>query len=255
MFGITSPPAIASQPSPPVERSNRLALGLGFHAEVTLAPPGLGWIGVADAIKIAPGTCEIIDYKTGEEDPGHFEQLRIYALLWARDSEVNPEGRTATDLTVVYPGSARFVPAPSGAELDELENVLRSRSNLARAAVQHQPPRAQVSAANCRFCDVKQLCGVYWTTEGQESARNGTAAPVRSLQVEILEQLGVRAWRVAVELDPLLESGTLALLVAQEAMTWERGARLRLLDVHLEEPAEDQLHIIHLGSSAEAYLL
>jgi hypothetical protein len=212
-------------------------------------------MGVADAIKIAPETCEIIDYKTGEEDAGHFEQLRIYALLWARDSDINPEGRTATNLTVVYPGRARFVPAPSRAELDELENELRSRSSLARAALQHQPPRAQVSVANCRFCDVKQLCGAYWTTEGQESARDGPAAPVRCLQVEILEQLGVRAWRVAVELDPLLEPGTLALLVAQEAMTWERGARLRLLDVHLEEPAEDHLHIVHLGSSAEAYLL
>jgi hypothetical protein len=112
-----------------------------------------------------------------------------------------------------------------------------------------------VSAANCRFCDVKQLCGEYWTPEGQESISDDAALSPRCLQVEILEPLGVRAWRVAVDVDPLLEPGTLALLVAQEAMSWERGARVRLLDVHLEEPAEDRLHVIHLGPSAEAYLV
>lgn len=255
MFGVTVSPASADQPSPLAEGAKRSALGLGFHAEVELAPAGLDWVGVADAIKVGPQTCEIIDYKTGEEDPGHSEQLRIYALLWARDGKINPEARLATDLTVAYPGTARIVPAPSGSELDELETELRRRADSARAALQHQPPAAEVSAANCRFCDVKQLCGEYWTPEGQESISDDAALSPRCLQVEILEPLGVRAWRVAVDVDPLLEPGTLALLVAQEAMSWERGARVRLLDVHLEEPAEDRLHVIHLGPSAEAYLV
>ena len=256
MFGVTAPPASAAgQMEPSAEESKRSALGPGFHAEVELAPAGLGWVGVADAIKIARHTCEIVDYKTGEEDPDHSEQVRIYAFLWALDGEINPERRLATDLTVVYPGTTRFVPAPSGPELDELEIELHRRADSARAALGYQPPRAEVSAANCRFCDVKHLCGEYWTREGQESVREGQAPSLQSLQVEILEPLSIRAWRVAVDLNPHLQGGTVALLLAQEAMSWQGGEQLRLVDAYLKESVEDHLHVIHLGSSSEAYLV
>lgn len=255
MFGATAPPEPTGGSGSSRDESTRSSLGFGFHAEVELAPSSLGWVGVADAIKIAPRACEIIDYKTGEADPGHADQLRIYALLWARDGVINPEARPATHLTIVYPGTALFLPAPSGSELDELEIELHRRADSARVALQNQPPKAEVSVVNCRFCDVKQLCGEYWTADGQASIRAGSAPSLRCIQVEILEPLGVRAWRVAVELDPLLRPGTLALLVSQDAKPWEHSERLRLLDVHVEEPTEDRLHVIHLGSGSEAYLV
>lgn len=235
--------------------SKREALQPGFHAEVELAPHQLSWVGWADVIKLTAESCEIIDYKTGAKDPAHFEQLRIYALLWLRDEELNPEALPATNLTVVYPGTIYTVPPPSPSEIKDLESELKRRADAGRAALRGRPPRASVGADACRFCNVKHLCDDYWTPRGQQLVREASWPAVRSVQVEVLQPRGARSWLVVVHLDPYLAAGTRALLTAQEMLSLQEGHSIRLVDAWIQDRTEDGLPAIRLGSNSEIYRL
>ncbi len=256
IFGVTPPIVpIHRWETRSAEGSKREALQPGFHAEVELAPRQLPWVGWADVIKLTAESCEIIDYKTGVEEPAHFEQLRIYALLWLRDEELNPERRPATNLTVVYPGTTYTVAPPSPSEIKDLEDELERRADTGRAALLGRPPRASVGADACRFCDVKHLCDDYWTPLGQQLVREASLPAVRSVQVEVLEPRGAHSWTVVVDLDPYLAAGTRALLTAQEMLSLKEGHSIRLVDAWIPDQTEDGLPAIRLGSNSEIYRL
>src|SRR5574337_1295867 len=95
-----APGPTTQSPEPGAAPPDRGALGYGYHPEVELRPPLMGWVGYADAIRLEPDVCEIVDYKTGAPSPTHEAQLRAYALLWARDTVVNPRGRLADSLVL-----------------------------------------------------------------------------------------------------------------------------------------------------------
>src|SRR5205823_6764255 len=133
MLSVGGAPATSFRSSDPAARG---PLGLGYHSEVKLAPKKMAWVGFADAIRLSHDSCEIIDYKTGAESPAHLDQLRIYALLWARDDVVNPNARLATSLAIVYPGSTHLVPPPDERDLDNLEAALESTRAAAERSLE-----------------------------------------------------------------------------------------------------------------------
>jgi PD-(D/E)XK nuclease superfamily len=231
----------------------RAALGLGYHPEVELAPQDLAWVGYADAIRLTPDSCEIIDYKTGTPSASHEEQLRLYALLWARDAVVNPISRLADRLLVVYPGRTHELPAPNAIELAALEAHLVERGHAAITALEEVPPRAVVSPEGCRFCDVKQLCSGYWTTQGQALMREPTIPEYRSLQAVVEGRIGDSTVTIVVELDPYLTPGTRALLARVEASECVPGQRLRLMDVRVTLDPEDNQPLISYGRQSELF--
>ena len=57
--------------------SERAPLGNGSFPEVELQAPKLRFADRADVISIDGDTVTITDYKTGEPDPQHADQLRI----------------------------------------------------------------------------------------------------------------------------------------------------------------------------------
>jgi hypothetical protein len=147
------------------------------------------------------------------------------------------------------------VPTPSLRELDELEDELRLRTERAIVVTERHPPEAVVTFPNCRFCDVKHLCDEYWTIESQQLQREDSPQ-LRSLQVEVTEPVGSSSSRVAVELDPNLPAGTVALLQGHEFVKPVAGQRLRLLDVRIREgEIPPRSYVIQLGASSEAYLV
>lgn len=211
--------------------SDRGPLGPGLHPEVKLAPLGMSWVGWADAIRLGDSVCEIIDYKSGALASSHHEQLRIYALLWARDRKLNPTGRQADTLTLVYPEKTETWPAPDDRELQDLEQALVDRVAKAAVQVAQSPPPARVGAETCRFCDVKQLCGPYWSPIGQQALREPVTPVKRSMQAVINGRRANRAWELLIELDPELAAGQSATLVSEREAQFSRGDRLRLVDV------------------------
>ena len=230
----------------------RQPLQSGFHSEVMLAPAALPWVGWADAIKLSSEACEILDYKTGGEDPRHVEQLRIYALLWARDEQLNPHGRLATHLTIVYSGTTRPVEIPDTAALTNLERELRSRESAVKRTLTTEPPPASVSADNCRYCAVKHLCHDHWTQDARQFLQDGEAS-LRSLQIEIIKAVGIRSWEAVVEVDPYLEAGRQVLVLTHKPMSLQKGMKLRLIDARVDSAEEPAL--VHLFSTSELYVL
>src|SRR5262249_42276332 len=90
----------------------------GSYPEILLEARQIGWQGIADLITISADQCEIRDFKTGLNRDDHEFQLRVYALLWWRDVELNPTGRLADSLVLSYGGTELRVPAPNRDQLE-----------------------------------------------------------------------------------------------------------------------------------------
>jgi hypothetical protein len=248
--GSWSTRLIADQGEP-----RRQPLGYGRHSEVWLAPESIPVVGRADLIRLDEQECEIVDYKTGEPDASHSEQLLEYSLLWARDRVVNPSGRLATQLGIVYGAGLHRVPAPSLATLADIERALKKRCEEARNAVSNLPPRAFVATDNCRYCDVKHLCAAYWTPSSQSELKAEQQPPVRSLQAVAQSPRGETLWNVAVELDPYLPYGQAALAAVRRRYGWARGTRVRLMDVRVDRDEDDGSVVIGALASSEFYVV
>jgi hypothetical protein len=177
-------------------------LAPGLHAEVLLVNDKLGWYGKADLLRVsaitgAANEDEIVDFKTGLPKAEHSLQLRIYAVLWARDKRLNPAGRQAHRLTVLYDFGSVDIPAPiTDADLNSIEHELAERTANARAAIQQHPPAAVPSREACEWCDVRQLCTAYWApatraaiTPSEEPSRHTV-----DVGVQILQGQGAWSW-------------------------------------------------------------
>jgi len=94
--------AAAVKANSPAKSPNGLRhrLDYGTHAEVELQAAELGWHGIADLLTLSEKFCEIRDFKTGEPKPQHEFQVRTYALLYARETDLNPFGRLADRLVL-----------------------------------------------------------------------------------------------------------------------------------------------------------
>lgn len=235
--------------------SVRKALGFGYHSEVELTPDGMAWVGYADAIRLTEDACEIIDYKTGEPSPLHDDQVRLYALLWARDSVVNPTSRLATRLVLVYPGTVREVGAPTASELQALEFEVRERASAAEVELRRSPPKANVTPDGCRFCDVKQLCDDYWTSSGQSHLAVLPEPWARAIQGVVTGQRGDSITLMAVEHDPYLAPGSEVLVTRLEGDARMPGRRLRLVDIRVRDDPEARVVIVSVGPQSEVFLV
>lgn len=174
----------------------------GLHAEVPLVSEELGWYGKADLLRVgvdagAGAGDEIVDFKTGAPKPDHALQLRIYALLWARDARRNPAKRRARKLTVLYSGGPIDVPAPTTDEaLDGVAQELAERTTQARATVQKHPPPGRPSREACEWCDVRHMCPNYWAP----ATRAAIAPPASQsshqvdVGIQIVQRQGAWSW-------------------------------------------------------------
>lgn len=242
-----------SAPSHGRGSSGRTALGVGYHSEVELAPESLAWVGYADAIRLTEDLCEIIDYKTGNPSPSHEEQVRLYALLWARDLVANPTGRPAARLQLVYPATTQEVAVPTGLELDRLELEMTERARVADSTLRKVPPDAIVSADGCRFCDVKALCGEYWTPRGQSILAVLPEPRTRSVQGVVSGHRGDAVMTVTVELDPFLAPGSVVVVTRRDSREYARGDRLRMIDVHVADDPELGSAVVSFGPKSEVF--
>jgi len=80
--------SVTKTPGPPLRRP----LANGAHPEVELRAKSIGWKGKADLLVVGDDACEITDFKTGAADEAHKFQVRVYAVLWRLDDQLNPSG-------------------------------------------------------------------------------------------------------------------------------------------------------------------
>lgn len=220
-------------------------LAPGFYPEVDLRAADLRLAGRADLLTVLDEACDITDYKTGSPDAHHADQVRLYALLWSRDQELNPHSLPVHRLILSYASHDVDVDPPSNPELNEIAADTAEQIGEAEAALLERPPTARPEASMCRYCGVRQLCDEYWAgLPGEDDAEwfdfEGTVS----------KRNGARSW-VLVATAPT--DRTLLLRTSSEVVPFGVGDHLRLLDLHREDDSESVLPIGTLTQASEIF--
>ncbi len=88
---VTRMPLGPSGPRPEGEAGGRRGpLGPGSYPEIELRARQLRFFGRVDLLSVQSDQVTLTDYRTGQPDSHHADQLRLYALLWQHDEELNP---------------------------------------------------------------------------------------------------------------------------------------------------------------------
>lgn len=243
-----------------VGAKQRGQLATGVHPEVSLRVKAMGWKGTADLLVLSEEACEIVDFKTGEERPHHRFQVQVYALLWNRDAELNPERRLATSLTLAYKQGNIEVEALSVSQLDDLERQLIGRREAARKAAKASLPEARPTLSNCGQCDVRQLCQEYWSAQVQQALASETTTADKSfadVEITILGRHGPSSWDAEVAVSRSIAKGRRILLrTNQMEFGAGPGDRVRILGAHVSEGEGDEIvpALVTMGTMSEAYV-
>jgi len=230
----------------------------GVYPEFDLRCPSIGWRGRVDLLVLTPDSCEIIDFKTGAHDPAHAFQLLVYALLWYRDVEVNPDGRVVTKLTLAYRDAEESISAPTTEELADIERELVARRDAANGIVSACPPEARPAPSNCRWCDVRHLCDAYWNNGILEQTAGETTNGMATCDVQLLitARHGERSWDGIVELSGIANAGAKILVrTSQISYEFREGQHLRILDGQLLKPIDssNEPFVLTAGDFSEVF--
>jgi len=233
--------------------AGRGPLSLGFHPEVELRAPELRLAGRADLVTVEEDACEITDYKTGSPDPHHADQLRLYALLWSRDADLNPQSSPVRRLIVSYPSHDVELDPPTPAELDILAAETTDRIHEAEVSLQERPPPAWPEVTMCRMCGVRQLCSEYWTelNHGLSDVAAGSEQDWFDFQGTVTSQNGARSWLVGTDAD----KPALLLRTSSEAVPFKIGDQIRLLNLRREVDPESAQPIGSMTHVSEVFAL
>jgi PD-(D/E)XK nuclease superfamily len=247
----------------------RSALRNATYSEVELRVERLRWRGFVDVLSLSDTSSEIVDYKTGMPKAEHEEQVRVYSLLWARDEQLNPTGRTLDRLTLAYSTIDVAVEPPTTTQLDILEQQIVSRTTNALGLSRQSPPPAVPSIHNCGNCPVRQLCSDYWTPQVQKVLGEEVLdeSPVTNedfidLEIESAKQQTPLSWSALVVLCRALPARSQILIRLTEPTPllqniFNSGIRIRILDALLiSQPEEDAaIPSAYLTQMSEAYIV
>jgi hypothetical protein len=246
-----APPAPAAS-TPKTAAPPRSSLGNGTYPEVEVRAKSIGWKGKVDLLVLDDDACEITDFKTGAADEAHKFQVRVYAVLWRLDDELNPSGRVVDRLVLVYENQDVEVVPPSAQEIDDLGRDLLARRRASEAALAARPPAARPDAEKCRYCGVRQLCDAYWAGPTQAVSDDGRFGDI---ELKITGRHGPTSWDAVVMRARNLPAKMPALLRLQQPDDSKTGTRVRVLDGALAREPEDDAApaIVTLSALSEAY--
>ena len=246
-FQVVDPPPLA------LGGNERGSLKRGTYAEVELRAPDLRFVGRADVIQVTNEGAAITDYKSGEPDSRHGEQLRTYALLWRHDAELNPAGRIATTLVIAYPTHDEIQDAPDETDLEELRKGLGERIGEAERDLLLRPPPARPTAETCRYCAVKHLCEDYWSArplDPSEPIQRDIGSFV-DLEGTVAKRSGPRSFVLA---NPLLGNDIL-LRTPTETPPFRVGDYIRLVGVAHTQNDEAARRIATITQGTDVFVI
>jgi hypothetical protein len=241
----------------------RNQLPYGSYAEIELRVPELNWHGFADLLTISAVSSEIRDFKTGTYKEKHEAQLRTYALLWARDRNLNPSGRLAKKLVISYVENDLEVSAPNESDLCALEHELRKQTREVLAHLKVDPPEARPRQENCVCCSVRHLCEEYWQwLAGHKADDQSLKGQCSDLQIKLLSRHGPSSWDGVVKSSSVIEVGWPILLrISNIPFYLHTGQVIRLLNIYLgvsEErlfQGEPSPAIATMGPNTQVFLI
>jgi hypothetical protein len=202
--------------------------------------------GRVDLLTVLDEACEITDYKTGSPDAHHADQVRLYALLWSHDEELNPNTLPVKRLVLAYASHDVEIDPPSDTELDDLALDTANQIRTAEAALLERPPIAYPEISMCGMCGVRQLCDEYWSLL---PTLNATETEWFDFEGAVAKRNGSRSWL----LTEAISDKSLLLRTVSEEVPFDVGDRLRLLDLHREADSESPIPVGTLTSASEVF--
>jgi PD-(D/E)XK nuclease superfamily len=245
--------------APKSESATRPPLTEGAYPEIELRSHDLRWHGVVDLLTVTASYCEIRDFKTGAAKERDQLQVRIYALLWARDSERNPANKLVDTLVLSYDDRQLKLGGPTADQLTSLEADLKARTATALSALSNNSPAANPSVENCAHCPVRHLCDPYWNWLGSDAyTPPEPTSPFGDIEITITQRHGSASWDATAgrpdHLEPVL------LRIANPSFQLRRGHRLRVLNAHITKPQQQDPEgelipsVITAGEATEMFL-
>jgi hypothetical protein len=156
----------------PASPSSGKSGGVFEGPESWLRDPGSKLCGRADLISSG----EIVDFKSGEQQDDHVEQIGFYGALYLARS-----GRVPTGLRLIYTGTNEVweVPVPTLEALKLLLEEMRGRAAAADRLVARGELPAKPGPGRCAYCHVRGLCDAYWQSlrDGGQSL-GGVQSPI-----------------------------------------------------------------------------
>jgi len=173
-------------------RARTAILSNGSYSELTVRSSSLGLVGRFDLLTLNGHEVHLTDFKTGTPKREHAEQMEIYALLWARRDDWDPERPKVTRMTVVYDGLQLEIPPPELDQLNAIGAEITERIKVVRSQLIDVPPQARPSADACRFCQVRHMCQPYWNS----TIAHTLDAEFFDLEALVEEEIGPRSWKI-----------------------------------------------------------
>jgi len=238
--------------------SSRYPLASGSHVEIDVRSEDLAWIGRIDLLQIDDKSIEIVDFKSGEIQEHDLGQLQIYALLWARDHQLNPGKRLADNLRLISNDRNVSVAGPTSEQLDLLANELTTRSESARSSLNVMPPHAQLNS-ECGNCDVRHLCESYWSSLKPNPQAQPNSTVRLDAQVAVKSRIGENNWNIEIERSTATYKAEAVLRNSQSdasiTSALEIGRRFRILNGWLLSPtiADTNAQVLSLGDHSELF--
>jgi CRISPR/Cas system-associated exonuclease Cas4 (RecB family) len=135
-------------------------------SESWLRDPKSKLCGRADFISMG----EIVDFKSGEQNDYHADQIVFYGALYLAAA-----GEAPTVLRLIYTGTneAREVPVPTLNELESVLEEMRRRAAVADQQVTDGELPARPEQTKCAYCHVRGFCEKYWESLSSGSHGDG----------------------------------------------------------------------------------
>lgn len=197
----------------------------------------------------------IYDFKTGEADPKHVDQLHFYSLLFWLERGARP-----SLLALVYAKQrdVREVDVPTQSALSALRDRYAEEISIIQGEHRRGNPPAKPDEDNCRYCPVRQLCDEYWgSTETQRlrlDARSlERAHPGEALWLDLqLEDVpGAQSVSGVVGYAQVAGVGRVRVSIASDHCTKSQRSAARVLGGSVQR-SEDGISI-RIGGSAEVF--
>lgn len=216
----------------------------GVHSELQVSSKQLRFSGRMDMVKITGRQVQITDFKTGAPSPHHMDQLRTYEVLWEHRDHAEASDLHVTRLSVAYADQEVTLDALPVEALAPAADELLARIHFAAESINMRPPEARPSEENCRYCQVRHLCDLYWSWLHTLPIGAG----ITDVPVEILASNGPKSWRYR-------SGDEVGLLRAEEGSAFRSGDRYRLLAAHRKPPDDDSTAIVSMTSTSEVFAL
>lgn len=225
------------------DASRRRPLSEGVYAEQWVQASSVGWGGYIDLLSLDYDYCEISDIKTGEKKESHVDQVRLYALFWWLDDELNPGGRVADTLRLRYPSETVEVPAPDETQLEGLRHQVKERGRGVRALIDEPSPPARPEQERCSRCNVRHLCDAYWSKETQARLAGDSMPDFADVELRLTHNTGPGIWRALILSDGHWRRGEDAILeVRKGPEQFQNLDEVRILGAQvLDGPERDRV--------------